>query len=98
VRLVSGECWGVSVLRINIVSASAKVNTGPAGEDPKDLQNEEVTSKVWAGVLPVWEHIGSPVKSKTNKVTPVPKYLNSWMEEQNASREEYAVGVASNKL
>lgn len=92
------ELQVTSVLRINVVSASAKVNTGPAGDDRKDLQNDEVTSRVWAGVLPVWEHIDSPIESKTNKVTPVPEYLSGWTREQNASREEYSLRVASEKI
>ena len=92
------EVQVASVLRITVVSASAKVNTGPAGDDRKDLQNDDVTSKVWAGVLPVWEHIGPPVESKTNKVTPVPEYLSGWVQERNASQEEYALRAASEKL
>lgn len=87
-----------TVLRITIVSSSAKISTGPAGDDRKDLQNDEVISKVWSGVLPVWERIGPPVESKTNKVVPVPEYLSSWVRDENTSREEYAVRVASEKI
>ncbi|KAF9778329.1 hypothetical protein BJ322DRAFT_494428 [Thelephora terrestris] len=92
------ELQATSVLRITIVSASAKISTGPAGDDRKELQNDDVTSKVWTGVFPVWEHVGPPVESKTNKVALVPEYLGSWMRERNASREEYAVKVASDKI
>jgi len=92
------ESQSTSVLRVIIVSASAKVNTGPAGDDRKDLQNDQVTSKVWAGVLPVWEYIGLPVESKTNKVAQVPSYLSSWIQERNTSREGYALRVASEKI
>jgi len=92
------ELQSTSVLRITIASASAKISTGPAGDDRKDLQNDDVTSNVWAGVLPVWEHIGPPVESKTNKVSPVPEYLSGWMQEESASREEYALRVASEKI
>jgi hypothetical protein len=49
-------------------------------------------------VLPVWEYIGPPVESKTNKVAPVPEYLSGWMRVQNASREEYAFRVVSEKI
>ena len=92
------ELQSTSVLRITIASASAKINTGPAGDDRKDLRNDDVTSKVWAGVLPVWEHLGPPVESNTNKVAPLPEYLSSWMQEQNTSRQEYALRVASEKV
>ena len=89
------ESQATSVLRITIVSASAKISASPPGDDRKDLQNDEVTSKVWTGVLPVWEYIGPPIENKTNKVAQVPGYLSGWMEEQNVSRKEYAVRVAS---
>jgi len=92
------ELQSTSVLRITVVSASAKIATGPAGDDRKDLQNDDVTSKVWKGVLPIWEHIGPPVESETNKVTPVPEYLSSWVRERNTSREGYALRVASEKI
>jgi len=92
------ESQSTSVLRITVVSASAKVSTGPVGDDRKDLQNDQVTSKVWTGVLPVWECIGPPVESNTNKVARVPGYLGSWIQEQNTSREEYALRVASEKV
>ena len=92
------ELQSTSVLRITIVSASAKINTGPAGDDRRDLQNDDTTSKVWTGVVPVWEHVGQPVENETNKVVSVPGYLSDWMQEQNTSREEYAVKVASEKL
>ena len=92
------ESQSTSVLRITIVSASAKVNTGSVGDDRNDLQNDEVTAKVWTGVLPVWEHIGPPIESKTNKVEQLPDYLSGWMEEQNTSRKEYALKVASEKI
>lgn len=93
------ESQVTSVLRINIVSASAKINTGPVSDDRgNDLQNDEITSRVWIGVLPVWEHIGPPIESKTNKVTPVPEYLSDWMQGQNISRGEHAFRAASEKM
>jgi uncharacterized protein len=98
VPLTKPELQATSVLRVNVVSASAKVNTGPVVDDRKDLQNADVTSRVWTGVLPVWEHVGPPVEGKNNRVTPVPEYLGSWMREQNTVRGEYALRVASEKL
>ena len=95
---IKAEFQSTSVLRISIYSASANLNTGPTGDNPKDLQNDEVTSGVWAGVLPVWEHIGPPVESETNKVTPLSDYLSGWAEERNASRQEYALRAASEKI
>ena len=92
------ELQSTTVLRITIVSASAKVNTGQSGNERKDLDNEEITSKVWGGVVPIWEHIGDPVAGDTNKVPQVPAYLTSWIQEQNARREEYAVRAAGETM
>lgn len=92
------ELQVTTVLRIRIVSASAKVNTGRSGDDRKDLENGEVTSRVWGGVVPVWEHIGTPVPSLTNKVAQLPPYLNAWIQGHNASREEYAVKAAAETM
>lgn len=92
------ESQSTSVLRVIIASASTKTNTGPPGDDRRDLQNDNITSKVWTGVLPVWQHVGPPVESKTNKVASFPEHLSSWMREQNTSRQEYALRAASEKL
>ena len=92
------ELQTTTVLRIRIVSASAKINTGQIGDDRKDLENEEVTSRVWGGVVPVWEHIGPPVASETNKVAQVPDYMNAWIQGRNTSREKYAVRAAAESM
>ena len=36
------------------------MSSGTPSADRKDLEDEEVTSKVWIGVLPVREHVGTP--------------------------------------
>ena len=92
------ESQSTSVLRVTVVSASTKANTGPPGDDRRDLQNDDITSKVWTGVFPIWEHIGPPVESKTNKVASLPEYLDSWTQERNTSLQEYALRVASKKI
>jgi nitroimidazol reductase NimA-like FMN-containing flavoprotein (pyridoxamine 5'-phosphate oxidase superfamily) len=92
------ELQTTTVLRIRIVSASAKINTGSIVDDRKDLQNEEATSTVWTGVVPVWEHIGPPVASETNKVAQVPPYMNAWIQGRNTSREKYGVGAAAETM
>jgi len=95
--VTNAESQSTAILRVNIATASAKVNAGPAGDDRNDLQNDEITSTVWTGVLPTWEHIGSPIENKSNKVPQVPPYLTAWIQEQNARREEYAVRAAAER-
>lgn len=95
--LTGAELQATSVLRVNIVSASAKISAGAVGDSQNDLDDDEVTSRVWNGILPVWECVGAPIESEKNKVTPVPEYLSSWIQGRNAAREEYALRVSSGK-
>lgn len=84
------ENLSTSVLRVHVASASAKINTGGPSDDRKDLQNDEVTSRVWTGTIPVWESWGAPIPSETNKVAKVPDYVTQWQEGRNADFESYA--------
>jgi len=54
------EFKGTAVIRVIIDSASVKIRTGGPVEDKKDLENEELMSKVWTGVVPVREVTGTP--------------------------------------
>ncbi|KAK8162948.1 hypothetical protein IWX90DRAFT_257895 [Phyllosticta citrichinensis] len=84
------EMTSTTVLKVSVVSASAKVNSGEPGDDRKDLKDDAVTSSVWTGVLPVHEQIGAPQPSSTNKVAKVPQYLDQWWQAENTKRETYA--------
>ncbi|KAK8181978.1 hypothetical protein HDK77DRAFT_85402 [Phyllosticta capitalensis] len=91
------EMTSTTVLKVSVVSASAKVSTGEPGNDRKDLKDESVTSSVWTGVLPVYETIGAPLPSSTNKVAKVPQYLDQWWQSENKKRETYAHGASQPK-
>ncbi|KAM7187846.1 hypothetical protein V8F20_010805 [Naviculisporaceae sp. PSN 640] len=94
------ELLSTSVLRVRLATASAKINQGGPADDRKDLQNDEVTAKVWTGVLPVWETVGNPIPSATNKVAKVPEYVLRKQQSQNPENEKYArdaVGVTKEK-
>jgi len=54
------EFRGTAIIRVIIDSASVKVRTGPPVEDKKDLENKELTSTVWTGVVPVRKVTGTP--------------------------------------
>ena len=49
------EVQGTSVLRLPITEASAKVRTGPPGDEPEDYE-----LPIWAGVLPIETSYGTP--------------------------------------
>ncbi|KAM7183814.1 FMN-binding split barrel-related [Rhypophila sp. PSN 637] len=89
------ENLSTSVLRVRIATASAKINQGGPADDRKDLQNDEVTGKVWTGTLPVWECVGTPIASATNKIAKVPDYVLRKQQKQNAENEKYARDAVS---
>lgn len=69
------ELQSTQILKVRIVSASAKIRTGGPSEDRKDLKDEEMRKKVWTGVIPVWEMWGSPVHAKENIVEKIPEHV-----------------------
>ena len=91
------EVTSTGVLKVTIVSASAKINVGGPSDDRKDLANDEVTGRVWTGVMPVYERFGELRVGEKNKVPRAPKYLTDWREETNNSREKYASEAAISK-
>ena len=84
------ETLSTSVLKITVVSASAKINVGGPSDDRKDLKDEDVTSNVWTGVFPVWQCLAAPQVGENNKVVKVPEYLAQWREEKNSVGERYS--------
>jgi nitroimidazol reductase NimA-like FMN-containing flavoprotein (pyridoxamine 5'-phosphate oxidase superfamily) len=85
------EMTTTGVLKVEIVSASAKVRVGGPSDDRHDLKNEEVVNSVWTGVVPCWTQFGQPVESSYNKVQKLPAYLRTWIEAENKKGEEVAM-------
>ena len=48
------EMTSTGVIRIDIVSASAKVRVGGPSDDRHDLKNEQIINSIWTGVVPTW--------------------------------------------
>lgn len=48
------EITSTQIIKVKIADASAKVRTGPPGDDKEDLKDEELRKKVWIGVVPTW--------------------------------------------
>lgn len=88
------EMQSTSVLKVSVQSASAKIHVGGPIDDRKDLKDDEVTSKVWTGVFPVWECIAPPQVGENNKVAKVPDYLTEWRDEKNRVGERYSMEAA----
>ncbi|RPB05868.1 hypothetical protein L873DRAFT_1757372 [Choiromyces venosus 120613-1] len=88
------ELTSTSVLRVKVSSASAKVRAAGPGDERKDVENEEVTGRVWTGVVPVWENFGEPVPGGEGVGGVAPGYVREFVEGWNMRERGYAEGVA----
>lgn len=84
------EMSSTSILKVKIVSGSGKIRDGGAGDDKKDLNREDVTGRVWTGVVPVWEVLGEPIPGKTNRVQHLPEHVTTFVRKENEKNENYA--------
>ena len=89
-----GELGATAILRVKIDGGSGKIRDGGPNDKKEDLEADDVTSRVWAGVAPVWEVIGQPIPTKTNAVNDLPNYIDRFVREENESNEEYAKKVS----
>ncbi len=66
------------VLALPLDEASVKVSAGGPADDPDDLV-DPVLSRLWAGVVPITEVLGTPVPDEhCPSGTPVPEYIREW--------------------
>ena len=84
------EVASTSILRVKIVSGSGKIRDGGPGDDKKDQNREDVTGRVWTGVVPVWETIGEPISGGSGRVKEVPEHVTVFVRKENESSENYA--------
>jgi nitroimidazol reductase NimA-like FMN-containing flavoprotein (pyridoxamine 5'-phosphate oxidase superfamily) len=94
--LTNAELQSTSVLKIRIVSGSAKIRTGNAGDERGDMENDQLRDGTWTGVLPVYTSIGSPVASDYAKVA-VPAHVKDFIEGYNRESREYCVESTKKK-
>lgn len=85
------EMSSTQILRVRIESGSGKIRNGMPHDEAKDEKREDITSKVWTGVLPVYEAYGEPVPSKTNKIDTVPEHIASYGHETTQSNKQTAI-------
>ena len=92
-----GELGATAILKVKIAGGSGKTTDKGPNDKKEDLEREDVTSRVWTGVAPVWEVIGEPIPAKTNAVGELPAYMDSFVREENESNEGHAKAVAKAK-
>ncbi|KAG9308028.1 hypothetical protein JVU11DRAFT_12680 [Chiua virens] len=90
----SAELQTTQVLKVHIVSASAKIRAEGPHDDRSDIQNEELVKRVWTGVVPVFEGFGEPVPGGYNVVQTIPEDIREYLRQQNVKRKNDAIRAA----
>ncbi|KAL3443652.1 hypothetical protein BJX65DRAFT_284889 [Aspergillus insuetus] len=87
------EMSSTVILKVKVVDGSGKIRDGGVSDEKKDKDNQEVTDRVWTGVVPVWETFGEPIPDPLNKVETVPEYISSYIASQNERNRSYAASA-----
>jgi uncharacterized protein len=87
----AAEMQSTSVLRVRIVTGSAKIRTGTPHDERRDLEDEELKARVWTGVVPAFQTFGTPVPGPYNVIEQVPDYLEGYRLAANEDARTYAV-------
>ncbi|KAL1898193.1 hypothetical protein Sste5346_003599 [Sporothrix stenoceras] len=90
----NAEMQSTSVLKVRIVTGSAKFRTGNTHDERCDLDDESVLNSVWAGVLPVHTTLGNPIPAPYNRIKPIPEYLEQFRTDFNTRSHATAVEAA----
>jgi len=91
------EMSSTNILRVKVVNGSGKIRAGGPHDDKKDTGRDDVTRKVWTGVVPIWETIGEPIAGGDGRLKEVPEHLLSFRKEMNGGNEEHAKEAAVEK-
>jgi uncharacterized protein len=93
------ELTSTGIMRVDLTSASAKVRTGPpVDKDQSDLENEEMRNRVWVGVVPVYETLGTPITAEYSLVKRAPVSVTGPIEKRNGKEKTWAEMVAAEKM
>ncbi|EPE34138.1 FMN-binding split barrel [Glarea lozoyensis ATCC 20868] len=84
------EMTSTQILRIRIVSASAKIRAGQPHDERKDMKDEEMRKRVWTGVVPTWTSYGEPQAGPDNLAGTVPEYVKSFVKKANENGQKRA--------
>jgi len=90
----SAEMQSTVVLKVKVVSGSGKIRDGGPHDEAKDEKRADLTKSIWTGVVPVYETLGQPVPSGSNKVEDVPEYIRRYVAETSKSNEAYSMNAA----
>ncbi|RDW72075.1 hypothetical protein BP5796_08109 [Coleophoma crateriformis] len=88
------EMISTQVIKVSVVSASAKIRAGMPGDDRNDMKNDELRAKTWIGVVPTWTQYGQPIASPENRVKEVPAHVRDFVKAVNEREEGTAKDAA----
>lgn len=92
------EMSSTVILKMRVVDGSGKIRDGGVSDERKDTENEDVTARIWTGVVPVWETYGEPVPSSGNTMSQVPEHISSFVTKKNAQNRALAENAVSVQL
>ncbi|CAG1981547.1 unnamed protein product [Fusarium graminearum] len=87
------EMQSTNILKVKIVSASAKISAGSTTDDKSDMENNELVTSIWTGVLPVYQTIGDPIPGPYNTAQ-VPDHINNFVADTNDERKQRSLRAA----
>ncbi|KAF8435328.1 hypothetical protein L210DRAFT_3550834 [Boletus edulis BED1] len=88
------EMQSTQILKVRIVTASAKIRAEGPHDQRSNVQNEELVRRVWTGVVPVFEGFGEPVPSTYNGVPTLPEDIREYLRQENVKRKNDAIRAA----
>ncbi|KAG0228833.1 hypothetical protein BGW42_001913 [Actinomortierella wolfii] len=68
------ELKSTKVIAVQIEKASAKIRTGQASDELKEMEDDEFTKKYWSGIVPMKTVFEKPIPTDYNKA-PLPSYI-----------------------
>lgn len=91
----AAEMQSTVILKVKVVSGSGKIRDGGPNDEVKDKSRDDLTGRIWTGVMPCWETFGEPVPSPLNQVEAVPEHISSYRAAVNQRNEAYATGAST---
>ncbi|PFH62385.1 hypothetical protein XA68_13824 [Ophiocordyceps unilateralis] len=89
----AAEMQSTSILRVSIVSGSAKIREGGVIDDKHDLNDQTLRDAVWTGVVPMYSAMAEPIPAPYNKIS-LPSYASDYLDEFSRENKEHSIAAA----
>ena len=91
------EMASTVILKVKVVNGSGKIRMGGPGDEKKDTERGDVTTRIFTGVLPVYEVVGEPVLGGAGKVKEEPEHVSEFRQQTNSANTSYAQAAAESR-